>query len=655
MTTEELESILTSASSAYSVGQTIMTDAEYDKLAEDYKSLTGKTWYWEDAEGDIQHSRPMLSLEKAKTVEDIVKFFKQDSKSFALLLPKIDGLALSLVYRNGFLVSALTRGKRVGGVTYGNSVIQNARRIYGIPYKISVTAPIEIRGEVYMPENFFSLANETRAKYKKPLFENVRNAAAGILRTEDGSGLNLLRFVAYNVFNPDQLPHEDSYFGAISLTSSFDLLTQLGFSTPPIQRVDVSKLSLEGLHEFIDNKTLEYQTDGVVVTLESIAAHKSLGTNNSHPLYSVAFKFEDETAETTLLDIEWTATRTGRIVPTYLFEPVRLEGTTVSRATGHNYANIIKLNAKPGDKVEVYKANMIIPQVRRVTAKNNFSKHFDLVNKCPSCLHKVTYNLVDALCENDACSAKIVNQLINACNRKNWDIDGMGESLAYSLVYSGLVKTIPDLFRFTIEKEFQSRLAKTEMSGKTLGASNAKKLVENIQKAKEKPWSITLHALGCPGLGEPECKEIAKRWSLKDLLSCETLTSDLLAVKGFGSRTVEEFTTWLEENKSWIQELNSLGVNTSREESQVLNSDVFSGKTFVITGTHSVPRHVLEKLIQDNGGTLTSAVSKNTDFLVAGENAGSKLEKAESINAKAKKPQDTVTIINEQQLKDMVA
>lgn len=652
MTLEELEYILTSASSAYAVGQTIMTDSEFDKLTQQYKAITGSNWFWQDKDGDVQHSRPMLSLEKAKTVDDVIKFFKRDKKSSAVLLPKVDGLALSLVYRNGFLVSALTRGKRVGGITYGNSVIQNARRIYGIPYKIPVTASVEIRGEVYMPEQFLNLANETRIFYKKPFFENVRNAAAGIIRNEDGSGLNLLRFVSYSIFNPDEPPHNDSYFGAQSFTSSLELLTQLGFLVPPTERVNLSALTLEVLHQFIDTKSFEYQTDGVVVTLESLVSHKSLGTNNSYPLYSIAFKFEDETAETTLLDIEWSATRTGRIVPTYVFESVRLEGTTVSRATAHNLANVIKINAKPGDKVEVYKANMIIPQVRRVTCKTNFSREFNLVTNCPACSSKVTYNLIDALCDNVNCSAKIVNQLINACNRKNWDVDGMGESIAEALVENNLVVNLSDLFKLNSSQV--SFLSSISLSGKSFGQSNAKKLVENIQKAKLKPWSTTLHALGCPGLGEPECKEIAKRWSLEDLLNSD-ISQDLIAIKGFGKRTVEEFQLWLTTNNTWLKELNGLGLNTSVEKTQALHSSIFSGKTFVITGTHSVPRHVLEQLIQENGGTITSAVSKNTNYLVAGENSGSKLEKAESINSKAKEHSGKITIINEQQLKDMVA
>jgi DNA ligase (NAD+) len=654
MNLESLEDLLREASLAYASGSPIMTDAEYDSLAKEYKTKTNQNWYWEDLSGDVLHSRPMLSLEKAKTIEELKQFLRIYDN--VLLLPKIDGLALTLTYKNGILVSALTRGKRINGLTYGNSVLKNASRIYGIPHKIKHTSPVEVRGEVYMPESFLNTANEMRLLQNKSPFENARNAAAGILRNEEAAGINLLKFVAYSVFNPEKSLYEDDFFKFTSYSEALLHLNSLSFETPKFLKESLKSLSLQILHNFIDSNSFEFPTDGVVITFDQFSAHRSLGTNNSHPFYSAAFKFEDELAETTLTNIEWTATRTGRIVPTFVFNPVRLEGTTVSRATGHNYANVVKVNARVGDKVEVYKANMIIPQVRRLTQKNNFDKAFNLIERCPSCFSRVSYNLVDALCNNSSCLAKIVNQLINACNRKNWDIDGMGESLAEALVERNYVCSLADLFK--LREVSLTELANIKMSEKRLGESSASKLIANIDKAKTKSWTTTLHALGCPGLGEPECKEIASKWSLQDLLENKALTEELTKIKGVGAKTAANFCSWLETNRLWLLRLKPLGVNTEKEinnpiTNSLLNSSALSGKTVVITGKHSVPRQVLEKLVIEYGGCISSTVSKNTDILVAGEDAGSKLEKAIQLNSKAK--DELIQIISENELRSIVA
>jgi DNA ligase (NAD+) len=688
MNLEELTKKLQEADVAYyDLSNPIMEDYEYNALVEQYFSLTGEKWMQFGNSGTVQHKRPMLSLEKAHTPEEVLKFFG-DRKDLAIfIMPKIDGSSLSLWYDpTGKLVKAITRGKLVGGVSYGEDVTSQvlAMDSYYLPKHIPAMGhPVEIRGEVYMSEEDLYEANLLRAERKKDQFKNTRNAASGILRKEsDKEFVQFLRFTAYEVFDQSKQHHEDLWFDRFQdkiwwLRDQMfhtpeviaDMSTQGGGSVTlgglegEFDESDIFQLSDGGTpfwyleEEFLGN--VDDPNDGVVVMIDDMNIQRSMGLSTRFPKYGIAIKFKTETAETTIKEIDWVATRTGRIVPTAVFEPVELDGTTVERATLHNAKNVKELDIEVGDIVEVFKANMIIPQVAKVIEKFEYpvgctmpAERGPLLPKeCPSCGDKTEWNEtgVDLICGNLHCGPRLSGAVYNAGIKKNWDIDGLGESVAEMLVTEGFVKFIPDLLKL---KSMASQIAKTKIDGITFGASRTKKLVEQIEKAKTLPWFRTLHAMGCPGLGEPECKAIAQNWSLEELLNTimneehEELTKQLISLKGIGKETANSFVNWLDDNSGWLHDLEWSEVYTDKDETVVASGSLV-GKTFCITGTHSVPRGVLEKQIIENGGTVTSSVSKKLDYLVAGEAAGSKLEKAEKLRV--------VTIIDEHQLTAIIS
>jgi DNA ligase (NAD+) len=468
------------------------------------------------------------------------------------------------------------------------------------------------------------------------------------LRKGDPRYLQMLRFVAYGAYDPTvTLSQEERW---IDFADQLEELRKNGFDVPPYEVVRACDLTDELLAKFIDGLDLPYATDGVVITLNSMAAHRSLGTGSESPRYALAYKFADETALSTIRAIEWEASRTGRIVPTLVFDSVELEGTSVERATGHNYLNVKNLDICVGDVVEVCKRNMIIPYVMRVVTPNPDPAFVrtHCVDVCGSCSGPVSYNEVDALCANPSCPAKLVNAITNACSKKNWDVDGMGEAVAEALVANNLVTAgLHELFGLTT-----GQLANLDLGGKAFGGKSAEKLVANLTAAKTKPWAVTLHALGCPGLGEPECRSITERYGLGDLLEAvktyagaTRLFDDLYNIKGMGMVTCQTFTDWLEASSQQLEPFTTLGFNVSAAPPAAPASTKLAGKTYVVTGSMSVPREEVEKLIEANGGKVSSAVSKKTDFLVAGEKAGSKLAKAQSLG---------VPVITEDELRTQV-
>lgn len=368
----ELEIHLEAADKAYyDQDNPTMTDGAYDALVAEYQRRTGIRWMKQGSVGDIAHTRPMLSLTKVKTLEAVVAELGV-TKAKVVGMPKIDGGACSLIYdAEGKLVRALTRGKVTAGVSYGEDITESVRQIPNVPQQLPDFGtvrgrPFEVRGELYLPRDRFEAVQAVRTAAGDEPFKNVRNACTGIVRKENSPHIGEIRFVAYNAFDPRLAHHED--FAFKTFTNQLEFLFLCGFECPAVTyTMAVSELTAEVLAD-IKRENLEkaqYALDGVVLMVDDMGLQRTLGYSSNAPRFAVAFKFEDETAETILKAILWEASRTGRIVPRYQFEPVELEGTTVEFATGHNLANLVKIGAIPGDRVVVQKNNQIIPQVIR--------------------------------------------------------------------------------------------------------------------------------------------------------------------------------------------------------------------------------------------------------------------------------------------------
>ncbi len=644
---EELKSSLVAADrNYYDLNRPSITDHAYDLLCAQYLVRTGILWKSQGSTGDVAHERPMLSLDKAHGVDEVSSSLGVDTK--VCITPKIDGLGLSLRFSKcGQLVRGLTRGKLVDKVSYGEDVTAQARKVQGVlGVSLALGKPVEVRGEVYLPPAALAAINTERVTAGEKPYVNARNAAAGILRSVDSRWHQELKFIAVKALNPLQEQHDDDLFKTEK--SMFEWLQESGFTVPPQEYDALRTFSVEDLTLFRSTaeELGDYETDGVVLTVDSWAQQRSMGLASKFPRYAVAYKFEDETVETTLHGILWSTSRTGRCVPKFVFDPVELEGATIECATAHNYANVLKLNAQPGDIVEVYRANQIIPQVRRVVAKNSSlgaSTKGQCPTACGSCAGPLTVGAVDLTCDNPSCGARLPELLQYACGKKNLDVDGVGPALAEALVESEFLN-IENLYDFlalaeseTVKLRNMNDLPDLDVGGKRLGTSAAQKLLDGIEKARSKPWNIVLHSLGCPGLGEPECRSITAEWGLNELLymvsqeDTSTFLQELVSLKGVGTKTAESFISWLDANYDWLYKLNKLGFNTEAAPAAAPVSTQLSGMSFCLTGSLSKPRPVFEALILDAGGSVSGSVSKKLTFLVAGAEAGSKLEKAEKL------------------------
>jgi DNA ligase (NAD+) len=651
---EELKSSLAAADrNYYDFDAPSITDHAYDLLCAQYLVRTGVLWKSQGSTGDVAHERPMLSLDKAHGVDEVSSSLGADTK--VCITPKIDGLGLSLRYSKcGQLVRGLTRGKLVDKVSYGEDVTAQARKVTGVlGVSLGLGTPVEVRGEVYLPPAALAAINLERVAAGEKPYVNARNAAAGILRSVDSRWHQELKFLAVKALNPLAEQHDDDLFKTEE--EMFEWLYDCGFQTPqPLLFSWVEHVSHKRLAAYRDRDIIEqgadYETDGVVLTVDSWAQQRSMGLASKFPRYAVAYKFEDSTAEAVVQEILWATTRTGRVVPRYRFSPVELEGATIEYATGHNLANVIKIGAVPGDTVEVFRANQVVPQVRRVVAKATGSTFVDAPSCCAACSQELETSEVDLLCTNATCGARLPELIQYSCSKKNLDVDGVGPALAEALVESEFLN-IKNLYDFlalaeseTVKRRNMNDLPDLDVGGKRLGTSAAQKLLDGIEKARSKPWNIVLHSLGCPGLGEPECKTISELWSLSALLSWPfcvpnddlpdpkgTFIKHLTAMKGVGLKTAETFYNWLEANHAWLTRLDTLGFNTEAAPAAAPVSTQLSGMSFCLTGRFSRPRDVVAASICAAGGAVTSSLSKRTSYLVAGDDPGSKLVKAMSL------------------------
>lgn len=591
----------------------------------------------------VEHNVPMLSLQDVfdrGEVENFVAEMKKqlDDPEFVVEY-KIDGLSLSLRYEYGELKLAETRGD---GIQYGEDVTANAKVIRDVKKKLKDKPEyLEIRGEVYMTEADFEKVNEKQELLGKKLFANPRNCAAGTLRQLDSAvtkerGLSMFIF---NIQDARGISFETH-------TEGYEYLKKQGIRV--IEEYTVCKTADEvwaAIEKIGENRgKLPYDIDGAVVKINRFSDREKLGATSKVPRWAVAYKYPPEEKETKLLDIELSVGRTGRITPTAVFEPVRLCGTSVSRATLHNQDFIDELDIGIGDTIVVYKSGEIIPKVRRVIHEKRPAgvKKFVIPNVCPVCGAKTERekDTADIKCTSPNCPAQLERHMINFVGRDAMDIKGFGATYIMELVRLGYLKDIADIYDL---KQHREELIEQGIIGKE---KNTDKLLDAIEKSKQNEAFQLLTGFGIPNVGKAAAKTILKHFGSIEALMQADMES-LQQVADVGEVTALCIRNYFqdENNCKIIERLKEAGVNMEMAETGSEDGR-FDGLTFVITGTlPTMDRKAAAALIEAHGGKVSGSVSKKTNYLLAGENAGSKLTKANDLG---------VSVISEAELQEML-
>ena len=575
----------------------------------------------------VQHSVPMESLHDSFSAQEIRDFEKRvlesvDSPEF-VVEPKIDGLSVSAEYRNGIFVRGSTRGD--GNV--GEDITDNLKTIRSLPMKLNRPVPyLEVRGEVYMSIKSFEELTARQEENEEKTFKNPRNAAAGSLRQKD-SGVTKSRRLDIFVFNVQQIEGEE----LTSHKQSLEYLRELGFTVLPFYHVcSNSEQVLEKIDEIGNMRgELEFQIDGAVVKLD-----------DHHFKNAIAYKFYDETYDTKLKDIEWSMGRTGVLTPTAIFAPVNLAGTTVSRATLHNSEFIAEKDIRIGDTVILRKAGEIIPEVVSVVRHKEDSEPYRMPVICPSCGSPVKSENGEAAlrCTNTECPAQLMRHMIHYVSRDAMDIDGLGEKVLHALAEHGLIHSPFDLYRLTRD-DILSLEGKKDKS--------ADKLIAAIEKSKGNDLYRLIFGLGIRHVGQKAAKLLSDKFRILDAVAAAGL-DEISSIEGFGDIMAQSVADYfsLEKSKQIIREIHELGLNTQNlSEPTDTENTVFAGKTFVITGTlPGYKRSEAAAIIEKLGGKVSGSVSKKTDFVLAGEEAGNKLTKAQQLG---------ITVIDETEFRKM--
>lgn len=591
----------------------------------------------------VRHNVPMLSLQDVFSKEEVTEFVEQmreqlDEPEFVVEY-KIDGLSMALRYENGALVLAETRGD---GINFGEDVTANALAIPDVKKKLK-DAPeyLEIRGEVYMKNAAFEAVNEKQELLGKKPFANPRNCAAGTLRQLDASVTKERRLSLF-IFNIQQVRGMEFR----THTEGYEYLKKQGIHVIDDYKVCRTAEEVWAAIESIGDRRgeLAYDIDGAVVKVNSYADREKLGATSKVPRWAVAYKYPPEEKESRLLDIELSVGRTGRITPTAIFEPVRLCGTSVSRATLHNQDFIDELDIGIGDTVVVYKSGEIIPKIKEVRREKRPAdwKRFVIPDTCPVCGAKTERerDTADIKCTSPNCPAQLERHIINFAGRDAMDIKGFGTVYIEELVRMGYIKDVADIY---LLHEHRDALIEQGIIGKE---KNTDKLLDAIEKSKKNDVYKLLTGLGIPNVGKAAAKAIMKHFQTMERLERATV-EELLAVNDIGEISAQCIHGFFAEegNRAMIVRLRACGVNMETAEREVTDS-ILSGKTVVVTGTlPTLGRREAQELIERYGGKVSGSVSKKTDYVLAGENAGSKLAKAQELG---------IPVLSEEELREML-
>ena len=605
---------------------------EYDSPDSPTKRVGGKA---DNSFEPVEHTVRMESLQDAFSKEEILDFDKRVAETVNnahyVVEPKIDGLSVSLEYVNGIF----TRGSTRGDGNTGEDVTGNLRVIRNVPLKLNLDIPyIEVRGEVYMPKKSFERVIDRQQLNNEKPFKNPRNAAAGSLRQKDSS-VTATRGLDIFCFNVQQI---DGY-ELSSHKQSLDFLRELGFNTVPFyKRVANIEEAIENV-EFIGEQrgNLEFDIDGAVIKVDDFSQREELGSTSKFPKWAVAFKYPPEEKQTRLVDIEIAVGRTGVLTPTAVLEPVHLAGTTVSRATLHNQDFINEKDINIGDIVTVRKAGDIIPEVLCVNLKGS-NGAFLYPEKCPSCGETVYREEGESAirCINPECPAQLLRNLIHFCSRDAMDIEGLGPAILETFVNEGMIRKTYDIFH--LDKD---RIASLDGFKET----SANNIISSVEKCKDNDLSRLIFSLGIRHIGAKAAKLLSDEFKDIDGIM-QASVDDILRIDGFGRIMAEAVVDFFasESAKELINELKLAGVNMKSKT--VVRDTRFEGMTFVLTGTlPTYKRSEAGKIIESLGGKTSSSVSKKTTYVLAGEEAGSKLDKANALGVK---------VIDENEFKEMI-
>ncbi len=647
----------------YNEDKPIISDMEYDTLMRELKQLEQE--YPELLKNDessptekiggtasekfskVRHRVPMLSLSNTYNISEIEDFDKKvkkiilaeniedNSKKLEYILElKLDGLSISLIYENGELVQAVTRGD--GQV--GEDVTENIREISSIPKKLKKNVSLEVRGEIILPISSFNRINQEREDEGEDVFANPRNAASGTIRQLDKTivaerGLDCYLYYLVDAENYEINTHLES----------IEYIKKLGFKTTGVfeKYTDFKELekSIDKWHD--KRKTLDYETDGLVIKVNNFSLYETLGYTTKSPRWAIAYKFPAEQVKTKLLNVTFQVGRTGVITPVAELEAVNLSGSVVKRASLHNFDEIRRKNIKIGDNVIVEKAAEIIPQVVNVMFDDRTGEEIEIQEptNCPVCNSELAHEkgLVALKCHNPLCPEKVKRQIAYFVSRDAMNISGLGDKIVEKFIELEKIKTVVDIYSL---KNYRKELENLDK----MGQKSVDNLINNIEASKNRDFSKVLYALGIPFVGKFNANLLTKTFKNIENLKNQSI-ENLLAVKGIGEKVAIAVNAFLNDEINWkiITDLQNIGLQFTFDESEIkkIDDNPIKGKNFLATGKlRKYKRNDIKDIILSKGGNYLSAVSKNLDFLIVGEKAGSKLEKAEKLGIRVLTEED---------------
>ena len=623
----------------YTLDKPSVEDAEYDRLMQELIRIESSHPEWVRLDSPtrkiggevisefekVTHRVPMMSLGNVFNEEEIRDFDEKVSKVFPnheyVCELKIDGLAFNLEYKDGVFIRAATRGNGV----VGEDITHNVKTIKSIPHVLKEKVDLDIRGEIYMSKKSFNKLNERQKEKGENIFQNPRNAAAGSIRQLDSS-VAASRGLDVFLYHYPETPFKTHY-------ETLMYMKKLGFVVNPNIRLckNIDEV-LSFIHEWTEKRnTLPYEIDGIVIKVNDIEQQRELGFTAKVPKWATAYKFPPEHVLTKLTDIIFTVGRTGQITPNAVLEPVRVMGSTISRATLHNSDYCIEKDIRIGDYVYIYKAGDVIPAVDRVELKrrNGTEKPFEMIKYCPMCGSTLVQKngMVDYFCENIHCPARKIEGLIHFVSRGAMNILGLGDRIMEDFFNYGYIKEFSDIYKLDKYKEELTLL-------EGFGNKSIEAILKSIEESKQNSLDRLLFALGINGIGAKTAKLLCKYYTTIDSL-IDATEEELATIRDIGPTLSINIVNYFKDEKNIeeINELRKLGVNMTYNGKKIIEDENFKDKKFVITGSFdNISRDEIKEFIEERGGLTSDSVSKKTDVVLVGEAPGSKRDKAIELN-----------------------